>query len=181
MIHGYARTSTADQNAALQHDALAIAGCERIVTEQGSGAAARPLLDALLGKLTPGDVLTVWKLDRLGRSLPDLLRIVAAVEAAGAQLRSLTDGIDTTTPGGRLTFHIMGALAEFERSLIVERTQAGLQAAKKRGQRLGRRPALTPAQADHACQLVAQGERVKDIAKLLKVSPDTVYRALRAR
>ena len=179
MIYGYARTSTRDQNPQLQLDALDTAGCDRIVQEATSGAAVRPLLDALLADLRDGDVLTVWKLDRLGRSLPDLINKVAQIEGAGAQLRSLTDGIDTSTTGGRLVFHIMGALADFERALIVERTQAGLQAAKRRGQRLGRRPSLTPAQVDHARQLVADGGRVKDIAAVLGVSPDTIYRVIK--
>ena len=150
-ILGYARVSIADQNTNVQSDALKAAGCEKVVTDQVFGASAkRPKLDKLLNGLQSGDVLTVWWLDRLGRSLPLLIEIVRDLEAKGAHLKSLTEGIDTTTAQGRLTFHPLGALAEFERCLIVEITQAGLQAAKRRDVRIGRPSALTRSQIKHA-------------------------------
>lgn len=181
MKFGYARISTVDQNADLQKDALKAAGCTKILTEQISGASAkRPKLDKLLASLNAGDVLTVWRLDRLGRSLPHLIEVVRDLDAKGAHFQSLTEGIDTTTAQGRLTFHLMGALAEFERSLIVERTQAGLQAARKRGVRIGRPKALTSAQIKHAQRLVDSGERPSAIAQTLGVSRATLYRTLQA-
>lgn len=128
---GYARVSTADQDPALQHNALAAAGAERVWTDTASGARAdRPGLTDLLAYARSGDVLTVWKLDRLGRSLPHLLATVEHLAAEGIELRSLTEGIDTTTPGGRLVFHTLAAVAEFERDLGRERTRAGLAAAR---------------------------------------------------
>ena len=120
----------------------------------------------------------MWRLDRLGRSLPHLIEIVRDLEGKGAHLQSLTEGIDTTTAQGRLTFHLMGALAEFERSLIVERTQAGLQAAKKRGTRLGRPRALSAAQIKHARKLIEAGERPSAIATSMGVDRSTLYRAM---
>jgi len=145
-----------------------------------SGASvSRPKLDKLLADLQSGDVLTVWRLDRLGRSLPHLIEVVKDLEAKGAHLHSLSEGIDTTTAQGRLTFHLMGALAEFERSLIVERTQAGLKAARSRGMRVGRPPALTAAQIKHARKLIAAGERPVAVAASLSVNRSTLYRALK--
>ena len=180
MKYGYARVSTVDQNANLQKDALKSSGCEKVVTEQISGASAkRPKLDKLLASLTAGDVLTVWRLDRLGRSLPHLIEVVRDLEAKGANFQSLTEGIDTTTAQGRLMFHLMGALAEFERSLIIERTQAGLKAARKRGVRIGRPPALTPAQIKHAKKLIDGGERPSAVAASLNVDRSTLYRAIK--
>jgi DNA invertase Pin-like site-specific DNA recombinase len=177
---GYARISTPDQRTDAQQDALAAAGCDRIVLDQVSGAAAkRPKLDQLLGDLKAGDVVTVWRLDRLGRSLPNLIEIVRLIEGKGAHLQSLTEGIDTTTAQGRLTFHLMAALAEFERALIVERTQAGLDAARKRGTRVGRPPRLSPDQIAHARQLIEAGERARDVAKTFKVDRTTLYRNLK--
>jgi len=179
---GYARVSTTDQNTNAQRDALKGAGCAKIVTDQVSGAATkRPKLDKLLASIKAGDVLTVWRLDRLGRSLPHLIEVVRDLEGKGAHLQSLTEGIDTTTAQGRLTFHLMGALAEFERSLIVERTQAGLTAAKKRGVRLGRPKALTPSQIDHARKLIEKGERPASVARSLGVDRSTLYRAMKNR
>ncbi|MEZ5792344.1 MAG: recombinase family protein [Nitratireductor sp.] len=126
--------STADQNANSQRDALKASGCEKVVTDQVSGASAkRPKLDKLLAGLQAGDVLTIWRLDCLGRSLPHLIEVVRDLEGKGTHFQSLTEGIDTTTAQGRLTFHLMGALAEFERALIIERTQAGLEAAASAG------------------------------------------------
>jgi len=177
---GYARVSTVDQNASSQSDALQAAGCEKVVTEQVSGASTkRAKLDKILDRLQAGDVLTVWRLDRLGRSLPHLIEIVRDLEAKGAHLQSLTEGIDTTTAQGRLTFHLMGALAEFERSLIVERTQAGLASARKRGVRIGRPPVLTSAQIKHARKLIESGERPSSVAISLGVDRSTLYRSLK--
>lgn len=177
---GYARVSTIDQNASSQSDALKAAGCEKIVTEQISGVSTkRAKLDKLLAGLQAGDVLTVWRLDRLGRSLPHLIEIVRDLESKGAHLQSLSEGIDTTTAQGRLTFHLMGALAEFERSLIVERTQAGLVSARKRGVRIGRPPALTGAQIKHARKLIESGERPTAVAASLGVDRSTLYRAVK--
>jgi len=180
MKYGYARISTADQSADLQTDALKAAGCDKIVSEQISGASAkRPKLDKLLAKLAVGDTLTVWRLDRLGRSLPHLIEVVRGLDEKGAHFQSVTEGIDTTTPQGRLTFHLMGALAEFERSLIVERTQAGLAAARKRGVKFGRPKALTKRQIEHAKTLVEAGERPAAVAASLGVDRTTLWRAMR--
>lgn len=129
--------------------------------------------------LQAGDVLTVWRLDRLGRSLPHLIEVVRDLEGKGAHFQSLTEGIDTTTAQGRLTFHLMGALAEFERSLIIERTQAGLKAARSRGVRVGRPPALTPAQVKHARKLIDAGERPNAVANTMGVNRSTLYRAIK--
>ncbi len=176
---GYARISTADQKASSQRDALKAAGCDRIVADQVSGASAkRPKLDKLLASIAAGDVLVVHRLDRLGRSLPHLIEVVGDLEAKGAGFQSLSENIDTTTAGGRLVFHLMGALAEFERSLIVERTKAGLQAARKRGARIGRPPALTSAQVKHAQKLIDGGEAPAAVARSLGVSRATLYRYL---
>lgn len=176
---GYARVSTIDQNPQSQSDALKAAGCDKIITEKVSGASStRPQLDKLLPSLTAGDVLVVVRLDRLGRSLPHLIEVVQTLEGQGAGLLSLSEAIDTTTAGGRLTFHLMGALAEFERALIIERTQAGLQAARKRGARVGRPPALTGAQVKHAKTLIEEGEIPSAVARSLGVSRATLYRAL---
>ena len=127
---GYARVSTDKQTAVAQRRSLKGTGCERIVEEQASGAKDRPQLVALLDSLEAGDTLAVWKFDRLGRSLPDLLDIVTRIEAKAAHLVSLTEQIDTSTSSGRMVFHVMGALAQFERDLISERTKAGLEAAR---------------------------------------------------
>ena len=176
---GYARVSTLDQNPQSQTDALKAAGCDKIITEKVSGASSsRPQLDKLLKGLGAGDILVVVRLDRLGRSLPHLIDVVRELEGQGAGLLSLTEAIDTTTAGGRLIFHLMGALAEFERALIIERTQAGLLAARKRGVRVGRPLALTPAQVKHARTLIAGGERPSAVAQSLGVNRATLYRAL---
>ena len=145
---GYARVSTGDQNLDLQRDALKAADCDRIFSDEGlSGTTTRrPGLDAALAALSSGDTLVVWKIDRLGRSLAHLVQLIADLGTRGITFRSLSDPIDTGSAGGRLVLHMMGALAEFERSLIVERTQAGMDAARRRGQKLGRKPALTPEQ-----------------------------------
>ena len=177
---GYARVSTIDQNPNAQRDALKAAGCEKVITEKVSGASTnRPKLDKLLGSLKSGDVLTVWRLDRVGRSLPNLLDIVEDLKRRNVGFQSLNETIDTTTANGELIFHLFAALTQFERSLIVERTQAGLEAAKKRGVRLGRPKALTTAQIKHARKLIETGERPTTVAATLGVDRSTLYRALK--
>lgn len=178
---GYARVSTIDQNPNAQRDALKSAGCEQIVTEKISGASVkRPKLEKLLQSLDSGDVLTVWRLDRVGRSLPHLLDVVSDLKARNVGFQSLNETIDTTTANGELIFHLFASMAQFERSLIVERTQAGLVAAKKRGVRLGRPPALKAAQVKHAHKLIESGERPSAVAGTLGVNRSTLYRALRS-
>lgn len=177
---GYARVSTVDQNPNAQRDALKLAGCEKIVTEKVSGASLkRPKLEKLLSSLNSGDVLTVWRLDRVGRSLPHLLDVVADLKARKVGFQSLNETIDTTTANGELIFHIFASVAQFERSLLVERTQAGLVSAKKRGVRLGRPPALKAAQIKHAQKLLESGERPSAVAVSLGVNRATLYRALK--
>lgn len=176
---GYARVSTQDQKLDLQRQALKAAGCALLFEDHASGTRAkRPGLDGALAKLGPGVVLVVWRLDRLGRSLPHLVEVLRLIEAKGAGFVSLTEAIDTTSAGGRLVFHMMAALAEFERSLIVERTQAGLAAAKARGAKLGRRKKLTPRQVEHGRALLDAGESGHAVAQSLGVSRATLYRAL---
>lgn len=175
---GYARVSTTDQDPALQRDALASAGCVRVFTDTASGAKDdRAQLRAALDYLRPGDTLVVWRLDRLGRSLPHLINTIADLDKRDVGFRSLTEAIDTTTSGGRLLFGIMAALAEFERQLIRERTVAGLQAAAARGRRGGRPSALTPVQIEHARGLRAGGSSLAAIAAVLGVSKSTAARA----
>lgn len=178
---GYARVSTDDQNLDLQDRALRDAGIHRVFTDRLSGTApSRPGLDEALAALCEGDTLVVWRLDRLGRSLPHLISVVAELGQRGIGFQSLNDGLDTTSAQGRFVFHMMGALAEFERALISERTQAGVQAAKARGVRLGRRPALTRAQLHHAQSLMALGESAASVAHSIGVGRSTLYRTLRA-
>ena len=182
MLVGYARVSTQDQNPDLQLDALAAAGCEKVFTEKRSGAAQdRPELAAALAYIREGDTLVVWKLDRLARSMKQLIETVEQLDGRGIGFRSLTEAIDTTTAGGRLVFHIFGALAEFERSIIRERTRAGLDAARSRG-RLGGRPRkLSDADVKAARALLADPTiTVTDVARRLGVSPATLYRHLPA-
>lgn len=183
---GYSRVSTGDQTADLQTDALTAAGCERIYPDICSGALdRRPQLDALLDYIRPGDVLVVWRLDRLGRSLLHLTQLVNQLNERGVGFRSLIEGFDTTTAGGKLIFHIFAALAEFERSIIRERTMAGLAAARARGRNGGRRSKLTARQIKVARQMYdekgSDGRRVhtvQQIADTLNVSRPTIYRAL---
>ena len=179
---GYARVSTVDQNAHLQHDALTAAGCERIFTDHGvSGSeASRPELDRLLEQLRPGDTLVVWRLDRLARSLRNLLALVETLTDRGVHLRSLTESIDTGTASGRMVLSVFGALAEFERSLIVERTQAGMAAARARGVKVGRPAVVTADQLAQARTLVAAGHSVAAVAKTLGIGRSTLYRGLSA-
>ena len=179
---GYARVSTDDQQLHLQLDALATAGCTQIFHDEGiSGAEVkRPGLDAALAALTAGDVLVVWRLDRLGRSMPHLVSVVHTLGLRGVGFQSLMEAINTTTAGGKLVFHIMGALAEFERALIAERSQAGMQAAKRRGQHLGRPRKLTWEQVAHAARMVQEGtETVSGMASLYGVDRVTLHRALK--
>ena len=176
---GYARVSTAEQDTALQTDALRKAGCERVFEDTASGAKAdRPGLAAALAYLRDGDVLAVWRLDRLGRSMPHLIETIGALEARGVGFRSLTESIDTTTPGGRLIFHVFGALGQFERYLIRERTKAGLTAAAARGRKGGRKPVVTADKLQRAQEHIANGLNVREAATRLKVSKTALYAAL---
>jgi len=179
---GYARVSTADQDPALQLDALAKVGCARVFQDKASGGKAdRPGLTAALAFVREGDVLVVWKLDRLGRSLPHLIETVTALETRGVGFRSLTEAIDTTTSGGRLIFHIFGALGQFERDLIQERTRAGLDAAAARGRRGGRKPVVTEERLRRARTLIAQGLTVREAAARVRVGKTALYAALGAQ
>ena len=178
MLIGYERVSTDDQNLALQHDALQAAGCTKIFSDKISGAKAdRPGLKKALDFARAGDTLVVWRLDRLGRSLKDLIALVEELEIDKIGFRSLQESIDTTTSGGKLIFHLFGALAEFERNLIRERTQAGLQAARARGRKGGRRPKLTAQQIEIGRSLAADPKRsVTSICEHLGISRPTYYR-----
>src|SRR5271157_4201979 len=180
MLLGYARVSTVDQNLALQRDALTEVGCAKIFTEQMSGAVTdRPALHDALEFARSGDTLIVWKLDRLARSMKQLIETVETLRMRGIGFRSLTEALDTTTAQGRLVFHMFGALAEFERSLIRERTRAGLVAAKRAGRTGGRPPKLTEDDLDIARTLLANPDiTVADVADRLGVSPATLYRYL---
>ncbi|XHX79506.1 MAG: recombinase family protein [Stenomitos frigidus ULC029] len=182
MLIGYERVSTDDQNLALQHDALQAAGCEKIFADKMSGAKAdRPGLKEAFEFARKGDTLVVWRLDRLGRSLKDLMALVEGLEQRAIGFRSLQESIDTTSSGGKLIFHMFGALAEFERNLIRERTQAGLQAARARGRKGGRQQKLTPQQIDMGRSLAADPKRsVSSICKHLGISRPTYYRYIHA-
>src|SRR4051794_32546633 len=182
MLLGYARVSTIDQNLALQRDALTEAGCQKIFTEQISGAVTdRPALCEALAFARSGDTLIVWKLDRLARSMKQLIETIEDLRQRGIGFRSLTEALDTTTPQGRLVFHMFGALAEFERSLIRERTQAGLAAARRLGRTGGRPPKLTDNDIEAAKSLLANPDiPVTKIAHRLGVSPATLYRYIPA-
>ena len=177
---GYARSSTAEQDLALQLDALRAAGCARIFADRGiSGAKAdRPGLAQALAYVRDGDTLMIWKLDRLGRSLPHLIETVTELETRGVGLRSLTEAIDTTTPNGRLVFHLFGALGQFERDLIRERTRAGLAAAAARGRKGGRKPVVTAVKLQRARTLIDRGLTVREAAARLKVGKTALYAAL---
>jgi len=177
---GYARVSTDDQKADLQHAALKKAGARKILTDDGrSGATTKlPALLRCLKALKRGDTLTVWKLDRLGRSLRDLIALLDDLKDRGVKFRSITEAIDTDTPTGRAMWQMIGVLAELERSLIAERTKAGVAAARARGVKFGRKAKLTPQQIRQAGRLIAQGERPADIAASFHVGRSTLYRAL---
>ena len=177
---GYARVSILDQDTALQLDALAAAGCVKIFEERVSGARAdRPGLQKALDYVRHGDVLIVWKLDRLGRSLQHLIETVAGLEKRGIGFRSVTEAIDTTTPGGRLVFHLFGALGQFEKDLIQERTRAGLAAAAARGRKGGRKPVITAEKLGRARAHINKGLTVREAATRLKVGKTALYEALR--
>lgn len=177
MIIGYARVSTEDQQLDAQVTALKEAGAERIFADKISGSKRqRPELDRMLDQLRHGDVVLVTKYDRLARSLADLLDIVARVEAAQAGFRSLAEDIDTTTPAGRLIFHVFASIAQFERERIRERTMEGLQTARAKGRVGGRPPALSEDQKEEVLRLKGEGRAMKDIAALFKVSLATVKR-----
>jgi DNA invertase Pin-like site-specific DNA recombinase len=180
VLIGYARVSTDDQDTAAQVAALKAAGCQRIFREKASGGRwDRPELHRLLDHLRKGDVLLVWRLDRLSRSLRDVLTIMERLGDAGAGFRSLTEAIDTTTPAGRMMMQMVGAFAEFERAMLRERTKAGLDAAREEGRIGGRRPKLSAQQQVEIRKMVSKGHRTAaDAARLFKVHPATVSRLL---
>ncbi|MDL2226633.1 recombinase family protein [Deltaproteobacteria bacterium OttesenSCG-928-M10] len=176
---GYARVSTDDQNLALQQDALGAAGCRSIYEENASGkSAARPELEACLKALRPGDTLVVWRLDRLGRSLGDLVATVTGLDERGVGFESLTEKIDTNSAAGRLIFHVFAALAEFERNLIRERTVAGLAAARARGRIGGRKPKVDSKMEKKIKAMKAGGIPISTIAKDLGLARSTIYNYL---
>lgn len=182
MMIGYARVSTDDQNLALQVQALEREGCDRIYTDQGiSGASmSRPGLTQALEHLKSGDSLIVWRLDRLGRSLPHLVQLLNSLAQRSIYFHSTTEHIDMRSSGGRLVFHMMAALAEFERALISERTRAGIAAARSTGKRIGRRPTLSCSQLRRASKaLAARQNSLQSIADELGVHPRTLSRGLK--
>ncbi|MBD2095109.1 recombinase family protein [Trichocoleus sp. FACHB-591] len=179
MLIGYARVSKVEgQDTTVQLQALKTAGAERIFEEHASGGRwDRPQLHRALDQLRLGDVFVVWKLDRLSRSLKDLLTIMEKIEASGAGFRSLTEAVDTTTPAGRMMMQMVGSFAEFERSMIRERTKAGLEAARRQGRVGGRRPKLTRQQQDAILEMVNQNEKSgSEAARLFNVHPSTISR-----
>ncbi len=182
MLIGYARVSTHDQTLTLQRDALEKAGCEQIFTDQVSGTKTeRKGLSEALSHLREGDILVVWRLDRLGRSLRHLIDTITALDERGVGFKSLQENIDTTTSGGKLVFHIFGALAEFEREIIRERTQAGLASARSRGRIGGRPKTLTPRQVQILRNMAADNSlTVSDICKTLGIGRTTFYRYAKA-
>jgi DNA invertase Pin-like site-specific DNA recombinase len=181
MFIGYARVSNSDQNPNLQTDALKVAGCQKIFIDKISGTKSdRPELNKLKEQLREGDTIVVWRLDRLGRSLKDLIEWVNYLEKEKVALRSLHESIDTTTPTGKLIFHLFGALAEFERNLIVERTNAGLTAARARGIKGGRKPKLDATKQKTAQTMYdAKNHTVKEICETLKITKPTLYKYLK--
>ena len=178
MLIGYARVSTDDQNLSLQKDALLEAGCERIFEDHLSGAKAeRPGLSEALEYARTGDTLAVWRLDRLSRSLKDLIEMVMRLESSGIGLKSLHEAIDTSSSTGKLVFHLFGALAEFERNLIRERTLAGLRAARARGRLGGRPKALDRDQRDLAVKLYDEKQHtISQICQMMHISKPTLYK-----
>ncbi len=177
---GYCRVSTNDQNPDMQLTALKRVGCKKIFTDKATGAhVKRPELEKCLQAIKTSDTLIVWKLDRLGRSLHDLIALLDYLQVRGVAFKSLTESIDTTTPTGRAMWQMVGILAELERSLIQERTKAGRAAAQARGVKMGRKPLLSVEQVTHARKLLEGGERSAQVARLLKVSRRTLERALR--
>ena len=183
---GYARVSTKDQNLSLQIDALKNAGCEKIFQEKKSGAKRnRPELEKLLEQIRPNDVVVIWKLDRLARSTKDLINLVNEIQDKGAGLISLNDNIDTSSPQGKLIFHVFASLAEFERDVISERTKTGLTAARARGRVGGRKKGLSKQAEDKAViadSLYKEGQlSIMDICNELQISKPTLYKYLRHR
>ena len=181
MLVGYARISTTEQNLDLQRDALKAAGCEKIVEDTASGGKVRRSgLDRARDLLRTGDVLVVWRLDRLGRTLKLLIELITELEQAGIGFRSITEAIDTTSPGGTLIFHIFGALAEFERNLIRERTKAGLEAARARGRTGGRRHKLDARKRALAVDLYrSKRHTVVEICAMVGITKPTLYAYVR--
>ena len=177
---GYARVSTQDQDTQAQIAALKTAGCDRIFQEKASGGRwDRPELHQLLEQLRPDDVVVVWKLDHMSRSLKDLLLMLEKIDQADAHFQSLTESIDTATPAGRMMMHMVGTFAEFERALLKERTRVGLDEARKAGRVGGRRPKLTPTQRQEIINLVESGQKSSaDAARLFEVHPSTVTRLI---
>lgn len=182
MLVGYARVSTNEQNLDLQQDALKKSGCKKIFIDKVSSmAAARPGIDEALSYLREGDALVVWRLDRLGRSLKHLIEMVGNLDEKKIGFHSIQESIDTTNSGGKLIFHMFGALAEFERHLIQERTKAGLEAARARGRKGGRPKALNKKEREMAVRLYNEkNNTIKEICQLLKISKPTLYSYLKA-
>lgn len=180
MLIGYARVSTDDQHLDLQRDALTQVGCERIYEDTVSGAQAeREGLTSLINALRPGDIVVIWRLDRLGRSLKNLLQLVERFDGLCVGLRSLHESIDTTSSGGRLVFHLFGALAEFERNLVRERTLAGLSAARRRGRQGGRPALLSPTKKALALKLHQErNHTIEEICNMMGISKSTLYNYL---
>ncbi|MHB1183572.1 MAG: recombinase family protein [Desulfobulbia bacterium] len=180
MLIGYARVSTDDQHLNLQHDALQKAGCDKVYSDQLSGATTdRPGLATVFEVLRPGDTLVIWRLDRLGRSLKHLISLVEQLDKREVGLKSLQENIDTTTSGGRLVFHLFGALAEFERTLIRERTQAGVNAARARGRQGGRPKLLESNKRELAIRLHRERQHsIAEICTMMGISKSTLYNYL---
>lgn len=179
---GYARVSTSDQNLDLQITALRTAGCGEVFTDQGISGAnfGRPGLSAAMAKLRPSGMLVVWRLDRLGRSLIDLIQTINDLSTQQVEFRSLTENIDTSTSGGRLLFHVMGAMAEFERAIISERTKAGMASARTRGAQIGRPRSLTLEQRAEACRAIqTDGLSIEEVAQRFGVHTKTLQRYFR--
>ncbi|HBR2884691.1 TPA: recombinase family protein [Klebsiella pneumoniae] len=177
MLIGYARVSTGDQNLDLQKNALVRAECEQIFEDTASGKnSRRPGLRRAIRRLKPGDSLVVWKLDRLGRSVRDLITLVSELQDRGIHFRSLTDSIDTSTPAGRFFFHVMSALAEMERELIVERTRAGLAVARERGRIGGRRRVMTTEVVERCRRMLGTGATRQQVADVIGVGVKTIYK-----
>ena len=177
MLIGYARVSTQDQNLELQKQALLLSGCERIYEDKMSGSRSeRPGLTKALEMLRTDDTLVVWKLDRLGRSVKNLVDIVNELEQRNVHFKSMTDNIDTSTPSGRFFFHVMASLAQMERELIIERTKAGLEIARQLGRKGGRKRVMTDSKLEAAKKLLASGVPPKDVATNLGLSIPTLYR-----
>jgi len=179
VLIGYARVSTGDQNLDLQKNALIRAECELIFEDKASGKhVRRPGLKQAIRRSREGDTLVVWKLDRLGRSVRDLITLVSDLQSRGVHFRSLTDSIDTSTPAGRFFFHVMSALAEMERELIIERTRAGLVAARAKGRIGGRKRVMTEEAVGRAQRMLANGASRQQIAEIYNVGVKTIYKYL---